>query len=131
MTNAAAPSDILLQLECLSFLMTRLLNNHVQSCCAYVRQYPRCVCRGGGGGGEDSISLRVGRAEEGAPGSETMIFTPSLLASFPGHSPRRVAWYSLFAHARNIPGIYGIRKNTERLPYITSVYKSCMFVSRS
>ena len=27
----------------------------------------------------------------------------SLIASFPGHSPRRVAWYSLFAHARNIP----------------------------
>ena len=43
------------------------------------------------------------------------------LASFPGHSPRRVAWYSLFAHARNIPGIYGIRK----IPNVYRTLRPC------
>ena len=43
------------------------------------------------------------------------------IASFPGHSPRRVAWYSLFAHARNIPGIYGIRK----IPNVYRTLRPC------
>ena len=43
--------------------------------------------------------------------------TITWLASSPGHSPPRVAWYSLFAHARNIPGFYGIRK-------ITNIYRT-------
>ena len=50
-----------------------------------------------------------------------MICTAYPLASFPGHSPRRVAWYSLFAHARNIPGIYGIRK----IPNIYRTLRPC------
>jgi len=40
------------------------------------------------------------------------LLATSGLASSPGHSPRRVALYSLFAHVRNIPGFYGIRKIT-------------------